>query len=165
MDWYYRHLRGRDLPIEELAKFSSPPYWGHYVYHDNNRDGMQLTLALTRAIHGAYYQYRPQVVHDLHESLPLLYISTGHGPYSRAIDPVTVNEWTQFAHHEVSELQSQGAAGRVGLGASGMAGGPATSFPWPTITTASVASTKPSATPWRAPSSAISPKPGLSANR
>jgi len=111
VDWYYRHLRGRDLPIEELAKFSSPPYWGHYAFHDNNRDGMQLTLALTRAIHGAYYQYRPQVLHDLHESLPLLYISTGHGPYSRAIDPVTVNEWTQFAYHEVSELQSQGLPG------------------------------------------------------
>ncbi|HZL86048.1 MAG TPA: M14 family zinc carboxypeptidase [Candidatus Krumholzibacteria bacterium] len=111
VDWYYRHLRGRDLPYEEASKFSSPPYWGHYALHDNNRDGMQLTLALTRAVHSAYYQFRPQVVHDLHESLPLLYISTGHGPYSRAIDPITVNEWTQFAFHEVSELQAQGLPG------------------------------------------------------
>ncbi len=111
VEWYDRHLRGRDLRYEDLRKFSSPPYWGHYVYHDNNRDGMQLTLALTRAVHGTYYRFRPQVVHDLHESLPLLYISTGHGPYNRAIDPVTINEWTQFAYHEVSELQAQGLPG------------------------------------------------------
>ncbi|MFQ5601539.1 MAG: M14 family zinc carboxypeptidase, partial [Candidatus Krumholzibacteriia bacterium] len=111
VDWYYRHLRDRELPYEELRKFGSPPYWGHYVFHDNNRDGMQLTLALTRAVHGAYYEFHPQIVHDLHESLPLLYISTGHGPYSRAIDPVTINEWTQFAHHEASELQAQGLPG------------------------------------------------------
>jgi hypothetical protein len=111
VDWYYRNLRDRDLPYDELEKFDSPPYWGHYAFHDNNRDGMQLTLALTRAIHGAYYDLHPQVMHDLHESLPLLYISTGHGPYNRAIDPVTVNEWTQFAHHEAGELQAQGLPG------------------------------------------------------
>jgi len=111
VDWYYRHLRDRDLPYHELRSIGSPPYWGHYVFHDNNRDGMQLTLALTRAVHGTYYTYRPQVVHDLHESLPLLYISTGHGPYSRAIDPVTINEWTQLAHHEASQLQAQGLPG------------------------------------------------------
>jgi hypothetical protein len=111
VDWYYRHLRGRELPFEELAKFRSPPYWGHYAFHDNNRDGMQLTLALTRAVHGVFYDLRPQVVHDLHESLPLLYISTGHGPYNDAIDPVTINEWTQFAHHEAANLQAQGLPG------------------------------------------------------
>ena len=111
VDWYYRHLRGRDLSWRELQRIGSPPYWGHYAYHDNNRDGMQLTLALTRAIHETYYEFKPQVVHDLHESLPLLYISTGHGPYSNAIDPVTINEWTQFAHHEASQLQAAGLPG------------------------------------------------------
>jgi hypothetical protein len=111
VDWFYRHLRGRDLSWRELRRFGSPPYWGHYVYHDNNRDGMQLTLALTRAVHETYYEFNPQVVHDLHESLPLLYISTGHGPYSNAIDPVTINEWTQFAHHEASQLQAAGLPG------------------------------------------------------
>jgi hypothetical protein len=111
VEWYYRHLRGRDGPYERLREFSSPPYWGHYAYHDNNRDGMQLALALTRAVHGAFYDFHPQIVHDLHESLPLLYISTGHGPYNRAISPVTINEWTQFAHHEASALQAAGLPG------------------------------------------------------
>jgi hypothetical protein len=111
VDWYYRHLRGKDLSYKDLDEFSSPPYWGHHAFHDNNRDGMQLTLALTRAIHDTFYAYHPQVMHDLHESVPLLYISTGTGPYSRAFDPVSVSEWTQFGFNEVGALQSQGLPG------------------------------------------------------
>ena len=111
VEWYYRHLRDREAPYDRLREFSSPPYWGHYAYHDNNRDGIQLALALTRAVHETFYELHPQIVHDLHESLPLLYISTGHGPYNRAVDPVTINEWTQFAHHEASALQSMGLPG------------------------------------------------------
>ncbi|HSN85233.1 MAG TPA: M14 family zinc carboxypeptidase [Thermoanaerobaculia bacterium] len=111
VDWYYRHLRGKDLSYDELDEFNSPPYWGHYVFHDNNRDGMQLTQALTRAVHETYYAFHPQVLHDLHESVPLLYISTGHGPYSRAIDPATVSEWTQMGFNEMGALQSMGLPG------------------------------------------------------
>src|SRR5262245_42202329 len=111
VQWYYRHLRGNTRPFRELEQFDNPPYWGKYALHDNNRDGMQLTLALTRAVHGAYYRYHPQVVHDLHESVPLLYVSTGHGPYTRAADPLTVSEWTQFAYHETGALQAQGLPG------------------------------------------------------
>lgn len=111
VEWYERHLRGRDLEWEEVREIGSPPYWGHYAFHDNNRDGMQRTLALTRAVHDVFHELRPQVLHDLHESLPLLYISTGHGPYSTAIDPVTINQWSRFAHHEAAQLQSQGLPG------------------------------------------------------
>ncbi len=50
-------------------------------------------------------------MHDLHESVPLLYISTGHGPYNRAIDPVTISEWTQLGHHEAGALAAQGLPG------------------------------------------------------
>jgi hypothetical protein len=111
VDWYYRHVRGKKESFEEIAEIRSPPYWGHYVFHDNNRDGMQVTQALTRAIHETYYAWRPQVMLDLHESVPLLYIMTGYGPYNRAIDPVTISEWTQFGHHEVGALAAQGLPG------------------------------------------------------
>lgn len=111
VEWVDRHLQGRDLPWEVLREIASPPYWGRYAFHDNNRDGMQRTLALTRAVHEVFFRFRPQVMHDLHESLPLLYISTGHGPYSRAVDPVTVNEWTLLAHREAAALQAQGLPG------------------------------------------------------
>jgi len=46
------------------------------VFHDNNRDGMQVTQAVTRAFHETFFNFHPQVTHDLHESLPLLYIMT-----------------------------------------------------------------------------------------
>ncbi len=111
VEWYYRHLRDRDLSWEEQREFASPPYWGHYVYHDNNRDGMQLTLALTQAVNRTYKEFHPQVIHDLHESVPLLYISSGHGPYSLALDPVTINDWMQFAFHEAAGLQAMGLPG------------------------------------------------------
>ncbi|HEV2853632.1 MAG TPA: M14 family zinc carboxypeptidase [Thermoanaerobaculia bacterium] len=111
VDWYYRHVRGKKMPWEELAEINSPPYWGHYVFHDNNRDGMQVTQALTHAIHDTYYAWHPQVMHDLHESLPLLYIMTGYGPYNRAIDPVTISEWTQLGYHEAGRLAAQGLPG------------------------------------------------------
>ncbi len=111
VEWFRRNLRGRDLTYDQVRDIGGPPYWGHYALHDNNRDGMQRALALTRAVGDAFYELRPQVLHDLHESLPLLYISTGHGPYSAAVDPVTINEWTQFAHHEAGALQAMGLPG------------------------------------------------------
>ena len=52
-------------------------YWGHYVAHDNNRDGFGLTLALTRNILNAFLHWKPIVMLDLHESVPYLYVSTG----------------------------------------------------------------------------------------
>jgi hypothetical protein len=111
VDWYYRHVRGRKGSYEEIGDILSPPYWGHYVLHDNNRDGMQVTQALTRAIQETFYAFHPQVMHDLHESLPLLYIMTGFGPYNKAIDPVTIDEWTQFGYHEAGALAAQGLPG------------------------------------------------------
>ncbi|WP_321475095.1 M14 family zinc carboxypeptidase [uncultured Paludibaculum sp.] len=35
-------------------------YWGKYVAHDNNRDGMALSLALSRNITKAFFQFHPQ---------------------------------------------------------------------------------------------------------
>src|SRR5437588_72066 len=48
-------------------------YWGHYVAHDNNRDAMGLTLALTRNVLNTFVGFKAQVLHDLPESVPYLY--------------------------------------------------------------------------------------------
>ncbi len=111
VQWYERHLRDSKLSYEEMEAILSPPYWGHYTFHDNNRDGMQLTTALNRAVGETFARYHPIVVHDLHESVPLLYISPGHGPYSRALDPLAVEEWALMAHHEASRLAALGLPG------------------------------------------------------
>ena len=45
------------------------PYWGRYVYHDNNRD-INLSQQSMRAIADWYFTAHPPIVHDLHESQP-----------------------------------------------------------------------------------------------
>ncbi|MBI4893657.1 MAG: hypothetical protein HY821_23765 [Acidobacteria bacterium] len=86
-------------------------YWGKYVAHDNNRDGMALALALSRNITRTFLQWHPQVVHDLHESVPYLYTSTGMGPYNAWIDPIEINEWQKMAWNEVEEMTKRGVPG------------------------------------------------------
>ena len=66
-------------------------YWGRYVAHDNNRDGIGKGLMLTQNMLKAFLDLHPQVLHDLHESVTLLYTSTGTGPYYPEIAPVLVD--------------------------------------------------------------------------
>jgi len=109
VDWFYRHLKGK-TDYDSLPPIS-PPYWGKYVRHDNNRDGVQRKLALTRATQDAYLRWHPAVVHDLHESIPLLSIWTGTGPYNVNLDPIILTEWHAIAFHEVTTLTGFGMPG------------------------------------------------------
>jgi hypothetical protein len=86
-------------------------YWGKYVAHDNNRDGMSMALALSRHMMKAFLEWHPQVLHDLHESVPFLYTSTGMGPYNAWLDPIVVNEWQKMAYHEIEEMTKRGVPG------------------------------------------------------
>lgn len=108
-DWYYRYTKKRTDWDDGIP--ARPPYWGKYVVHDNNRDGIQVTQELSKAALRAYFEWHPTVFLDLHESVPLLYISTGTGPYNPDIDPVTVNEWQLLAQHEMTQLAAQGLPG------------------------------------------------------
>jgi hypothetical protein len=109
VDWYYNvtvdHEDWDDMPPRH------PPYWGRYTLHDNNRDGLQLTQPLSRSFAATFFEYHPQVVHDLHESLPLLYVSSGTGPYNEALDPIVTAEWQWISNHEVAELTKLGLPG------------------------------------------------------
>lgn len=109
VDWYYRYTKGRDEWGDGFPR--SSPYWGKYVYHDNNRDGLQISQALSRAVNDVYFAWHPTVMHDLHESVPLLYVSTGTGPYNRNVDPITIAEWQSFANWDVQRTTEQGLPG------------------------------------------------------
>jgi hypothetical protein len=109
VDWYYRYTKSRKEYDDGFRR--SPPYWGKYVYHDNNRDGLQISQQLTKAIFKIYYDWHPTVMLDLHESVPLLYISTGTGPYNETIDPIAIGEWQIMANHDITTLASQGMPG------------------------------------------------------
>ncbi|MBM4194488.1 MAG: hypothetical protein FJ202_08950 [Gemmatimonadetes bacterium] len=87
-------------------------YWGKYVAHDNNRDAMGMTLALSRNILNAYIDTRAMVLHDLHESVPFLYDNTiGDGPYNAWVDPLLYNEMHQFGWQNTQEMTRMGMPG------------------------------------------------------
>ena len=109
VDWYYRYSKAR-TDFEDGFRYS-PPYWGKYVYHDNNRDGIQISQAITKAIFKSYYEWHPTVMLDLHESVPLIYMSTGTGPYNETIDPITIGEWQVMANNDITALAAQGLPG------------------------------------------------------
>jgi hypothetical protein len=86
-------------------------YWGKYVQHDNNRDGMGQYLELTKATTRAVLDWKPTVLHDLHEAQTYLYASTGTGPYNDALDPIVVDEWWMLAKNDVMEMTKRGVPG------------------------------------------------------
>ncbi len=86
-------------------------YWGKYTAHDNNRDGIVMSQVLTRAMMHAFFDWHPTVLHDLHESVPFLYTSTGTGPYNRELDPIVISEWNELAFQEITALTSRGLPG------------------------------------------------------
>ena len=110
---------GRDMMVDlynwrkanEGKRAPSLLYWGKYVAHDNNRDSMGMALALTRNQMAHFLEYHPTVLHDLHESVPFLYTSTGTGPYNAWLDPMVVNEWQMLAYHEIDEMTKRGVPG------------------------------------------------------
>src|SRR5215813_4176474 len=91
-----------------------PPliYWGKYVAHDNNRDAMGVTLKLTENVLNTYVDWKAQVLHDLHESVPYLYDNTvGDGPYNAWIDPILADEWNMIASRNVADMTKFGMPG------------------------------------------------------
>ena len=86
-------------------------YWGKYVAHDNNRDAMGMALALSNVMMKTFLDWHPQVFHDLHESVPYLYTSTGTGPYNSWLDPIVVSEWQKLAYHEIEGMTRRGVPG------------------------------------------------------
>lgn len=109
VDWYYHHTKEIE-EYEDIPK-SSPPFWGNYTAHDNNRDGIMLSQPLSRNLNEAFFRFHPQVLHDLHESVPLLYISTGTGPYYPTLSPIVRNEWQWLAFNEVTQMTAMGVPG------------------------------------------------------
>jgi hypothetical protein len=106
VDVYKWHLAHPDDTWPPLV------YWGKYVAHDNNRDAMGATLALTRNVINTVVGQKVQVLHDLHESVPYLYDNTvGDGPYNAWVDPILTDEWQLLGWNNMSELTKFGMPG------------------------------------------------------
>ncbi len=101
--WYYGKETGKQRP--------PLMYWGKYVQHDNNRDGMGQYLQLTKNMMKVLLEWHPTILHDLHEAQSYLYISTGTGPYNESLDAIQINEWWLLAETEVMEMAKRGVPG------------------------------------------------------
>ncbi len=109
VEWYRQNIA--QYTEYDNTPPKSPPFWGHYTFHDNNRDGLVFSQPLTQNYVNGFYHWKPTLSLDLHESVPLLYVSTGTGPYNTSIDPITVTEWQSIANYEVSRLTAKGIRG------------------------------------------------------
>ena len=105
--YYYNAKRAAEGQAGQLGL----PYWGKYVAHDNNRDGMGQFLAMTRNVEKIANDWKPTILHDLHEQQSLLYASTGTGPYNEEISPIVIGEWWMFAQNDVMEMTKRGVPG------------------------------------------------------
>ncbi len=109
VEWFYRYLKGKteqaSLPRQ------APPYWSKYAYVDINRDAHQQVHATTRAVFRMFWEWHPQVIHDLHESVALLMTWNGTNPLNEHIDALTYAERMELSFHEVQTLTGLGMPG------------------------------------------------------
>ncbi len=86
------------------------PYWGKYVHHDNNRD-INLSQVSMRALADWYFTAHPPIMHDLHESLPLLYTYSGGPPQNPNLDSILFAELPLFSSFELAQMTKWGMPG------------------------------------------------------
>ncbi len=129
VDWFYRNLeaglvnppgppaptprdttRGPNAPPPPSRFVPGVPYWGRYAYHDNNRD-INLALVQMRTLVDWYFTAYPPIMHDLHESLPLLYTYSGAAPQNPNLDPLLFAELPWFANWELAQMTKYGMPG------------------------------------------------------
>ena len=107
VDWYYRHLI--DI-TDDRDRIGGPPYWGKYIFHDNNRD-INYSQRSMRNLLDWYLEWHPPVMHDLHESVPFLYTFSGQAPQNPLLDPIVYGELPWFANFEMAQLTGYGMPG------------------------------------------------------
>jgi len=106
-DWY---LRNKVDDTDDLNPVPGAPYWGKYIFHDNNRD-INYTGLSARNLLNFYLKWHPPVMHDLHESVPFLYTFSGQAPQNPALDPILFGEMPWIANYEMAKLTSYGMPG------------------------------------------------------
>jgi hypothetical protein len=107
VDWYYKYgineAEGRTIG-------ASVPYWGKYVFHDDNRD-INYSQVEMRALLDWYFQNHPPIMHDLHQSQTLLYTFSGQAPQNPNLDPILYGELPMIANFEMSQMAKYGMPG------------------------------------------------------
>jgi hypothetical protein len=107
VDWYYRYLINI---TDDRDRLPGPPYWGKYIFHDNNRD-INYSQVTMRALLEWYLRWHPPIIHELHESVPFLFTFSGQAPQNPTLDPILYGELPWFANFEMAQMTSYGMPG------------------------------------------------------
>ena len=107
MDWYNRYKIHEET---EADRVPGPPYWGKYIYHDNNRD-INYSQVTMRNWLKFYLEWHPPIMHDLHESEPFLYTFSGQAPQNPTLDPILYAELPWFSNFEMTKMIGYGMPG------------------------------------------------------
>ncbi len=107
VDWYYRHKLDE---TGEQDSMGGPPYWGKYIFHDNNRD-INYSQVTMRNLLNWYLQWHPPIMHDLHESVPFMYTFSGQAPQQPTLDPILYGELPWFSNFEMAQMIKYGMPG------------------------------------------------------
>src|SRR5438874_5814835 len=107
VDWYYKYGINE---TEGHPIGASVPYWGKYVFHDDNRD-INYSQVEMRALPDWYLQWHPPIMHDLHQAQTLLYTFSGQAPQNPTLDPILYAELPMIANFEMSQMAKYGMPG------------------------------------------------------
>jgi hypothetical protein len=114
VDWFNRGLEtGQNAgpaPGAPGTGTAAVPYWGKYVYHDNNRD-INVSQVSMRALVDWYFTAHPPIMHDLHEAQALMYTYSGAAPQNPNLDPILFAELPWFSNFELAQMTKWGMPG------------------------------------------------------
>lgn len=107
VDWYHLHKVNE---TDERTASVGVPYWGKYVFHDNNRD-INYSQVTMKNVLDWYLKWHPPIMHDLHESVPFMYTFSGQAPQNPTLDPILYSELPWFSNYEKSQMAKFGMPG------------------------------------------------------
>jgi hypothetical protein len=107
VDWYYKYGINE---TEGRPTGAGVPYWGKYVFHDDNRD-INYSQVEMRSLLDWYFQYHPPIMHDLHQAQTLLYTFSGQAPQNPNLDPILYGELPMIANFEMAQFAKYGMPG------------------------------------------------------
>src|SRR6266487_1549365 len=107
VDWYYKYGINE---TEGRTTGAGVPYWGKYVFHDDNRD-INYSQVEMKALLDWYLQWHPPVMHDLHQAQTLMYTFSGQAPQNPTLDPILYGELPWFSNFEMAQMTKYGMPG------------------------------------------------------
>jgi hypothetical protein len=107
VDWYYRYGINE---TEGHTTGAGVPYWGKYVFHDDNRD-INYSQVEMRSLLDWYFEWHPPIMHDLHQAQTLLYTFSGQAPQNPNLDPILYAELPMMANFEMAQFAKYGMPG------------------------------------------------------